>query len=355
MKYFFTKYRFFLSGAALILTAASCTSTLSDEPATDARAISFTPAAETRAAVEGDFPNGSSFSVWGWYGNDGSNTYNVFDGAIVTNSGNAWTYDGGTQYWIPGMMYNFYGVYPVYPQTSSDNGTTATVDKTGEITVTNFDCSATGENAVDLMTATAQGEGSNPATVAMQFKHALTRITFSAKLADELNAGYSLQVNEVALWASNKGSMTQDMSQPDGQPVWTTEPYLQDGDDEGDINEKYNAYLYRLTTADGALQSTPIPTGDVVLLNVKGKGDLLAIPQEMNYTRPVLAINYTLSYGVSTTSPVWKVYPLRGNTDWTPGTSLNYTFTIDEDNAYFTVSVGDWIDGNSGNENVEFD
>lgn len=148
MKYFFTKYRFFLSGAALILTAASCTSTLSDEPATDARAISFTPAAETRAAVEGDFPNGSSFSVWGWYSTDSQITNNVFDGETVTKSGGAWTYTGGTQYWISEMTYNFYGVYPENVGSCEADGT---------ITVTNFDCSATGDAAVDLMTATAQG------------------------------------------------------------------------------------------------------------------------------------------------------------------------------------------------------
>lgn len=355
MKYFFTKYRLFLSGAALILTAASCTSTLSDEPATDARAISFTPAAETRAAVETDFPDDSSFSVWGWYGTDSQITNNVFDGETVTKSDGAWTYTGGTQYWISGMTYNFYGVYPAYSQTSDNNGTTATVDNTGKITitVTNFDCSATGENAVDLMTATAQGDGSNPAPVAMQFKHTLTRITFSAKLADRLGTGYSLQVKEIALWASNKGNMTQTA---DGTIQWETEPYLTAGEDESDIvNNKYNAYLYRLTTDNGELQRPSITTGNAVLLNVQGKGDLLVIPQEMNYTRPVLAINYTLSYGGSTTSPIWKVYPLKGNTDWTPGTSLNYTFTIDEDNAYFIVSVGDWIDGNSGNEDIVFE
>lgn len=346
MKYFFTKYRFFLSGAALILTAASCTSTLSDEPATDARAISFTPAAETRAVVETDFPGGSSFSVWGWYGTTGSSTIDktVFDNIPVTKSGEAWTYTGGTQYWISGMTYNFYGVYPANVGSCETDGT---------INVTDFDCSATGDAAVDLMTATAQGDGSNPARVAMQFKHTLTRITFSAKLADGLGTGYSLQVKEIALWASNKGNMTQTA---DGTIQWETEPYLTAGEDESDIvNNKYNAYLYRLTTDNGELQRPSITTGNAVLLNVQGKGDLLAIPQKMNYTRPVLAINYTLSYGVSTKSPVWKVYPLRGNTDWTPGTSLNYTFTIDEDNAYFTVSVGDWIDGNSGNENVEFD
>lgn len=344
MKYFFTKYRFFLSGAALILTAASCTSTLSDEPATDARAISFTPAAETRAAVEADFPYGSSFSVWGWYGRDSQITNNVFDGETVTKSDGAWTYTGGTQYWISGMTYNFYGVYPANVGSCETDGT---------INVTDFDCSATGDAAVDLMTATAQGDGSNPARVAMQFKHTLTRITFSAKLADGLGTGYSLQVKEIALWASNKGNMTQTA---DGTIQWETEPYLTAGEDESDIvNNKYNAYLYRLTTDNGELQRPSITTGNAVLLNVQGKGDLLVIPQEMNYTRPVLAINYTLSYGGSTTSPIWKVYPLKGNTDWTPGTSLNYTFTIDEDNAYFIVSVGDWIDGNSGNEDIVFE
>lgn len=330
--------------ASLLLPLASCTDTATGEPDTDARAIAFTPAAETRATVD-DASGLGNFSVWGWYGESTGNIdKNVFNNTIIKAPN--WTYDGGAQYWIPGMTYNFYGVYPAGYGNCTNSGV---------ITVEDFDCSKFGEDAVDLMTTTATGDGSNPATVAMQFKHALTRITFSAKLADGLDAGYSLQVKEVALWASNKGTMTQDMNQADSQPDWTTEPYLQDGDDEGDINEKYNAYLYRLTTADGALQSASIPTGNAVLLNVKGKGDLLVIPQEMNYTRPVLAINYTLSYGGSTTSPVWKVYPLRGNTDWTPGASLNYTFTIDEDNAYFTVSVGDWIDGNKGNENVEFD
>lgn len=355
MKYFFTKYRFFLSGASLILTAASCTSTLSDEPATDARAISFTPVAETRAAVETDFPDLSSFSVWGWYGTTGSTIdKTVFNNIPVTKSGEAWTYTGGTQYWIPGMTYNFYGVYPAYSKTSDNNGTTATVTPDGTITVTKFDCSAFGKETVDLMTATAPDLSGNAApTVAMQFKHTLTRITFSAKLADRLGTGYSLQVKEIALWASNKGNMTQTA---DGTIQWETEPYLTAGEDESDIiNNKYNAYLYRLTTDNGELQRPSITTGNAVLLNVQGKGDLLVIPQEMNYTRPVLAINYTLSYGGSTTSPIWKVYPLKDNTNWTPGTSLNYTFTIDEDNAYFIVSVGDWIDGNSGNEDIVFE
>lgn len=330
------------SSLLLLLPAASCTDTLGGDPDTDARAITFTPAAETRAAVDGgSLPD--DFKVWGWYGESTGNIdKNVFNGTIIKAPN--WTYDGGAQYWIPGMTYNFYGVYPAGYGSCTNSGV---------ITVEDFDCSAFGEKTVDLMTATAQGKGSNPAPVAMQFKHTLTRITFSAKLADRLGTGYSLQVKEIALWASNKGNMTQTA---DGTIQWETEPYLTAGENESDIiNDKYNAYLYRLTTENGELQRPSITTGNAVLLNVQGKGDLLVIPQEMNYTRPVLAINYTLSYGGSTTSPIWKVYPLKGNTDWTPGTSLNYTFTIDEDNAYFIVSVGDWIDGNSGNEDIVFE
>lgn len=354
MKYFFTKHRLFLSGAALILTAASCTSTLSDEPATDARAISFTPAAETRAAVEKDFPNGSSFSVWGWYGTDSQITNNVFDGETVTKSSNNWSYDGGTRYWIPGMTYNFYGVYPA--QTSDNNGTTATVTPDGTITVTNFDCSSFGKETVDLMTATAPDLPGNEApTVAMQFKHTLTRITFSAKLADGLGTGYSLQVKEIALWASNKGNMTQTA---DGTIQWETEPYLTAGEDESDIiNDKYNAYLYRLTTENGALITNSITTGDAVQLNATtGEGDLLVIPQEMNFTRPVLAIRYALGYNGNYTEPMWKVCYLKDtSTDWSPGTSLNYTFTIDENNVYFGIQINDWVSGNGGNEDIDFE
>ena len=330
-----------LSSAVMV----SC-SNVNDDPNISQTPIDFGTTV-SRAAVA-DKSELSSFSVWGGY----QGVEDLFDGTVVDKNG---AYTDGTRYWIPGKTFNFYAVHPA----TLPSGATANVTDVagnGIITVTDFDCSKFGTEAVDLMTASRIGmDGSNPEKVALTFKHALTRITFSAKLADRLDEGYSLHVNEVALWASNKGDMTQNMNQTDSQPVWITQPYLQEGDNEGDINEEYNAYLYRLTSSDGALIANPISKGDAVPLNVKGKGDLLVVPQEMNYTRPVLAINYTLSYGESTSTAIWKVYPLKGNTDWTPGTSLNYTFTIDEDNAYFNVNVGDWIDGNLGKEEIVFE
>lgn len=160
--------------AAILLLTAACTDELNDRPADAGRAIAFTPVAETRAAVEGSaLPFGSSFSVWGWYGTDNEINKNVFDGNAVTESDGTWGYTGGTQYWIPGMTYNFYGVYPA--------SVTASVTNDGTITITNFDCSATGTNAVDLMTATHTRNGTNAEAVNMSFQHELARVKVSVE------------------------------------------------------------------------------------------------------------------------------------------------------------------------------
>lgn len=156
--------------AAIALIAAACTQT--DDETPQGRAISFRPAAETRAAVEkGDIP--ADFLVWGGYGA----THLLFDGETVHSPG--WNYDGGTRYWVPGE-WNFYAIHPKF---SSKSGVKTDVDmENGTFKVTDFDASATGTEAVDLMTASApitysESEGSNPPTsVGLAFHHELARV-----------------------------------------------------------------------------------------------------------------------------------------------------------------------------------
>lgn len=160
-----------MSLAAILLLTAACTDELNDRPADTGRAISFTPVAETRAAVEGSaLPSGSSFSVWGWYGTGNEINKNVFNNITVTESGGTWGYTGGTQYWIPDMTYNFYGVYPAGYGSCTNSGV---------ITVEDFDCS----KAVDLMTATHTRtyDGTNADAVNMKFKHELARVKVSVE------------------------------------------------------------------------------------------------------------------------------------------------------------------------------
>lgn len=181
----------------LLLTVASCASTLSDEPTTDACAISFMPAAETRAAVTGtSLPGGSSISVWGWYGTEGTITNNVFDCETVTESGGAWTYGGGSRYWIAGETYNFYAVYP----SSGDNAgyESASYDESGNLTITKFDCT----RGVDLMTASqncvADDMIAHKQSVEFSFEHLLAYINVIV-----ISEGDAVSVSDVKLYGIN--------------------------------------------------------------------------------------------------------------------------------------------------------
>ncbi len=304
MKYFFTKYRFFLSGAALILTAASCTSTLSDEPATDARAISFTPAAETRAAVEGGtLPD--DFLVWGGY----SNTL-LFEGETVHPDG---SYENGTRYWVPGT-YNFYAVYPA----------TIINDKTkfsnGSLTVENFDCSATGNAAVDLMTAISPSitykAGNEPQAVAMKFQHELAKVEVSVRTDQGVtatieNAELTGMVYKGTLTAtSNSSTWAPITSTSDETPYQVTEPVT--------INTPSTTSLF---------------------------GDILIIPQKTDKLTLNIAITrdkegntYNFDLGTSIAQ-------------WTAGRSYRYVLTIEADAITFSnFTVDEWGETHTGGD-----
>lgn len=154
------------------LLMPGCTSPIGsgDDSSSSTLAINFgTPQADTRAAVSSSTDMGD-FSVWGGY--DG-NASNVFSQVTVHSPG--WTYDGGTRYWISGKTYNFYAVHPAGLNNVS-------VDNSGTITVNDFDCSKTGNEAVDLMTATATGlKGSEAPTVGLKFGHELAQVKVSVE------------------------------------------------------------------------------------------------------------------------------------------------------------------------------
>lgn len=149
--------------AAIALIASACTQT--DDETPQGRAISFRPAAETRAAVDADKKGMEDFLVWGGYTGQ-----QLFEGETVHPSG---SYEGGTRYWVPGETFNFYAIHPKF---SSESGVTTDVDMgNGTFTVTGFDASKTGTEAVDLMTASAPGL-TEPQTVGLSFHHELARV-----------------------------------------------------------------------------------------------------------------------------------------------------------------------------------
>lgn len=301
MKQLHAIYAFLCLGT--LFTAVSCTDTVTGEPCTGTRSIAFTPATETRAAV--DKTNDlQDFSVWGGYDGDATN---VFNG--VTVRAPSWTYSGGTQYWIEEKMYQFYAVHPA----TLPLGTKADVATNGTITVTGFDCSATGSGAVDLMTATAQENGSNPVPVALSFGHELSRVKFS------IQTEATVTLSNISLTGiAYKGTFSKE---PNASGTWTN-----------------------LTTAEG---ETPFKTDDGGELDANATtdllgGDLLLIPQTL--TEAVFSMTWT--YEDRTGKTVNVPLPKAGQPEWKRGISYHYSAVIPEQSSdiKLTVSVGDWND-----------
>ena len=278
--------------SALLLTAA-CTDEQVENPADGARPISFTPAAETRAAVDGTTLPGD-FKVWGWYGESTGNIdKNVFNGTIIKAP--SWTYDGGAQYWIPGKTYNFYGVYPT--------GVNASCATDGTLTVSSFDCSKTGSEAVDLMTASRTGISytaeQTPQPVDMQFGHELARVNVVATV----EGGDATVTNITFAGMATKG----DYSSTGG---WSN-------------------------TAAGSFANSTHQT-----LNTEGVdllGDMLLIPQAVS------GFTLTVDYTVGGIAQPQRVITLPTTiSQWDKGKSYKYTLSFKRNTLTVTVKVVDW-------------
>lgn len=190
--------KFYARIVPLVFVLGACSS--SDEPAADPSVpVGFSVQTETRAAVTGTtLPDGSLFKVWGGY-----NGNNVFDGREVKKTASGCTYTG-TEYWVPGKTYNFHAVYPAELPAEA----TLTVADDGTVSVSNFDCSATGDAAVDLMTASAPNIEADeiidsPNQVELTFSHLLSHISFV--FANELTGDYAAEVTDISFLIKVKG------------------------------------------------------------------------------------------------------------------------------------------------------
>lgn len=295
--------------SALLLTAA-CTDELAENPADGARPIAFTPAAETRAAVEGSsLPSGSSFRVWGWYGTGNDINKNVFNNPFETvmESNGSWGYTGGLQYWIPGMTYNFYGVYPA--------SVTASVTTDGIITITDFDCSKTGTNAVDLMTATATGDGDTPAPVAMEFQHELARVNIIVT-----SEGDAVTITDAQLYGiSHKGTLN--------GSNWELS--------QESVNDAPSFTEQTLNISD---------TQDHLLFG----GDLLLPPHNPLSDNATLDFSYQYTIGDTTSKSASIKLKTNSVTTWEKGKRYNYRINIPRNaqDVTLTVEVADWDEKN---------
>ena len=292
----------------LCLVPAACSTSVVNEPETETHAISFrAPQAETRAVVDGTSLPGN-FLVWGGYEGDATR---VFEGTTVYSPD--WDYRDGTRYWTEGKLYDFYAVYPT--------GVTAAVSEEGIITIEDFDCSATGEEAVDLMTATAPNVSADKmiqdgSAVGLTFQHELARVKFIA-----VSEGDAITITDAKLYGISR---TGDLN----GSTWTLD--VASSSDSPSFETK-------------SLSINDNDTDEHLLFG----GDLLLIPQDLtNEATFVFTYQYdgeTGTHSVSSTlSTVGTV------ADWDAGKSYNYRVSIPQHpvDVTLTVTVTDWIEEN---------
>lgn len=304
---------------------SACSTTVIDKPDTG-NAIKFV-STTTRAAIENDFPDGSSFSVWGWYINPGGARNDVFTKTPVTKNGYEWGYEG-TQFWIQDNTYNFYAIYP-------ENF--GTVEQDGTIKVENFDCSKTGDGAVDLMTAKNTGlSGSSSSTVHLQFKHELARVFFVAKShsgAQDIE-GYDPKVQKASLYGMFRtGDLTVSFVNDNATSQWNVPSNKNIGEEATD-------------------KSTPLVVSNDEIKVDDAEGvtviEALVFPQQIK-----TGYNIDLEYRTSDNSSLRQVTvdlsSLSVN-EWNAGNQYRYSFTITPDDRilFDKPTVNKWDEATGG-------
>lgn len=303
----------FLPALLLAGFAVSCTDT-DVLPDAGTPSIDFGTPALTRGVVT-SVADMDVFDVWGWYkptkGSETATDTQVFNATPVTKKGDSWKYDN-PQRWLLGNTYRFYAVYPSVGATNKGYES-ASYDKDGNLTITNFDCT----KGVDLMTASqncvADKMVENATPVTFTFKHLLARVNIVGHSEGGKANITSASLTNVAIEGDYKGQQWQISESNDEYPIVSN------------------------------FELPPVPT-DI-------SGDLLLLPQNVSGIK--LCIEYQYPGIVdSDGNPISKeiTYSLPVSIqDWEAGMSYKYSFTLIGDYIIFDVpQVNEWNEASGG-------
>lgn len=300
----------YIAAVCMVAAVTACTSSPGGEtePELNEYPIAFqSPQMESRGAVD-DAQDMSDFRVWGWRTPENESPVPVFEGEKV--SAGSWTYEGGTRYWMMDQTYNFYAVHPVFPL--EGNETTVNVTSDGTFTINNFDCSKTGDEAVDLMTASAEGiiykTGETPQKVGLEFKHLLAKVDI--------------------------------VGQSEGSDAYITQIQLTGIASAGNyLLSKWELDENQTTTYTKESFSLPaVPTNIF--------GSLLLIPQSVNEIQ--LSITYEFP-GIANSSQTQTLRLPATPDKWESGNHYQYSFTLEGNYIIFNPpQVNEWKEASGG-------
>lgn len=293
----------------ILLSVVCLSSACSDKEERGIEAeIGFSSAA-SRAAIENDFPEGSTFSVWG-KARSGEGLEDVFSGTQVKKESGIWTYQD-KRFWLPGRAYKFCAVHP-YSSAESGNYSVSYEDTDGSFRIEGFDCSKSGAT-LDLMTSTAQRTTNDPLQetdteiVKLSFRHELARVLFVAKKYSAENAGNYLSVISASLYGMyRKGNLK--VTCDGGDSEWT------------DFTEQTD-------------MTAPLVKIEDEVFNIEDEGttviEALVFPQKLDVNCG-FSIVYKTSEGGEERQMIVDL-PSLSVGEWIAGKQYRYSFTITPD------------------------
>jgi hypothetical protein len=308
----------YIAAVCVVTGMVACTSSPGGEtdPELNEYPIAFqSPQMESRGAVD-DAQDMSDFRVWGWRTPENESLVPVFEGEKV--SAGSWTYEGGTRYWMMDQTYNFYAVHPVFPL--EGNETTVNVISDGTFTIKNFDCSKTGDEAVDLMTASAEGiiykTGETPQKVGLEFKHELCKVEVIVKT----DQGVTITLHDAYFYGM---AVNGTLRQRSGNFLWTFDENV-----TGQTNTPYK----KVTEVELK------PVSQLSLFD-----EMLLIPQEC--TEVKLVVSFTRSKERFTETIDFNQFI----PEWSAGQNYRFVVTIEADAITFgSFTVDEWGETNTG-------
>lgn len=386
-----------LAAAAALVLSAACTkseitSSLNDEP----QAITFTnyaPKALSKAAAANYAASttliaDAQFDVYAWATANGtsfdgtngvkSNGHDFMEWYTVTYKANGNTdgtknlYPDGYRYWPSGDTPDWLSFYAYYP--SNGAGIAAPAAGLGEF---NFTAQATAATMVDFMVADVVKDKTydnctpTQGTVALNFRHMLTRVQFKFKTTqDVLDNGTTVTLTDVKLYnALTKGTLTSSFDGTDTDTEWS--------DQNTPSASPYEVFVNGSDISDFALSATAAPA-------TNNAADIfLMVPQSMitpafadgqphttahlNNAPQYLVVEWDVTTGGVTTHNTKTLYfdtdlkttdnitaPAAAlDLDWAKNASITYTLTIGPKPILFTATVENWATETYGYFNVQ--
>lgn len=363
----------FLTAATALSLLASCSSdniVSEASPQADA-AIKFNTSLGnmTRGTTLYDQTNNHITEFWVHAFKSDGNSYFIDK---ATKSGSGWSLENGNQKWpSDGSDVTFFAYTP-------ELNTPLITSTSGSVTVSQ---TANPENQTDLLTAyakqgytTTQGN----ASVTLKFKHAFAKIIVKAKNESSDANDYRVEVKGVKLRKIVNSGTLDFQTNADDSPTWTAGT---------------NKQNYVIGVGEGATNYTVPLTKGADASDIMNGNAFLVIPQIVNPWASssisdddtAISIYCKITQGSSdtpifpTASDVdyaWLAVPFNQQTTWEAGKSYIYTIrffaggtggagqgdpddpnsgggsVIQDVNIGFTTEIGDWVDGNSGGENI---